>query len=439
MRRYLALILLLVATVAFAAGDSETHNTVPSAGLSFLSNLTTFLKDEDANRFTDMFHGFVVEGGTHATQAGVTATPDPLKAYPGGWYITENAAITYPTSSTCWVIATRDKTGNIDTFARVAGTHYAIDCFSAVQPTIPTNSVYLMKVVTSPASISNVVDLRSRAPFDISTPGPTSIFGTGQVGDMLYYDTTSTISKLNDVGTGNALISGGINTAFSWGKIGLTTHVSGTLPVGNGGTGTTAIPSNGQIPIGDGAKYVPATLTAGTGISITNAAGSVTIAQTAAPSNAKSGTLITISNSAAETTIFTTTLAANKMGTSNRFRFNLQGVVNNTAGLGTRTYTIRVKYGGSTIVTCVASVGGSLTNVGSALEGAMSEVTDATNAQFTTVAFTWDDKIQTCSSGTTNSAIDSTVNQTFAITMQLQTANASLIYYMKHAMTEIIQ
>ena len=39
--------------------------------------------------------------------------------------------------------------------------------------------------------------------------------------------------------TGNALISGGVNTAPSWGKIGLTTHVSGTLPVANGGTGIT--------------------------------------------------------------------------------------------------------------------------------------------------------------------------------------------------------
>lgn len=64
--------------------------------------------------------------------------------------------------------------------------------------------------------------------------------GTGQtsyaVGDLLYADTTTTLAKLADVATGNALISGGISTAPSWGKIGLTTHVSGTLPVANGGT-----------------------------------------------------------------------------------------------------------------------------------------------------------------------------------------------------------
>ena len=53
---------------------------------------------------------------------------------------------------------------------------------------------------------------------------------------MLYADTTTTLAKLSDVATGNALISGGVTTAPSWGKIGLTTHVSGILPVANGGT-----------------------------------------------------------------------------------------------------------------------------------------------------------------------------------------------------------
>jgi hypothetical protein len=64
--------------------------------------------------------------------------------------------------------------------------------------------------------------------------------GTGQtsyaVGDIIYADTTTTLAKLADVATGNALISGGVSTAPSWGKIGLTTHVSDVLPVANGGT-----------------------------------------------------------------------------------------------------------------------------------------------------------------------------------------------------------
>ncbi len=69
---------------------------------------------------------------------------------------------------------------------------------------------------------------------------PANAGGTGQtsfaVGDLLYADTTTTLAKLADVATGNAIISGGIGVAPSYGKIGLTTHVSETLPVANGGT-----------------------------------------------------------------------------------------------------------------------------------------------------------------------------------------------------------
>jgi len=68
--------------------------------------------------------------------------------------------------------------------------------------------------------------------------------GTGQssyaVGDLLFASTTTALSKLADIATGNALISGGVGVAPSYGKIGLTTHVSGTLPVANGGTGITS-------------------------------------------------------------------------------------------------------------------------------------------------------------------------------------------------------
>ncbi len=57
------------------------------------------------------------------------------------------------------------------------------------------------------------------------------------VGDILYAATTSNLTTLPDVATGNALLSGGVGVAPAYGKVGLTTHVSGTLPVGNGGTG----------------------------------------------------------------------------------------------------------------------------------------------------------------------------------------------------------
>jgi hypothetical protein len=163
--------------------------------------------------------------------------------------------------------------------------------------------------------------------------------GTGitsyTVGDILYASASNTLASLANVATGNVLLSGGIAGAPAYGKVGLTTHVTGTLPVANGGTGVTsstgtgsvvlatspvlttpnlgtpsaltltnatglpivagttgtltvarggngltATPTNGQIDIGNGTGFTRATLTAGAGISVTNGAGSISIAAT---------------------------------------------------------------------------------------------------------------------------------------------------------------
>ena len=63
----------------------------------------------------------------------------------------------------------------------------------------------------------------------------------------------------------------------------LKTNGSGTLAFGTvgvtgGGTGVSSTPTNGQLLIGNGSSYTLATLTQGTGITITNASGSITIA-----------------------------------------------------------------------------------------------------------------------------------------------------------------
>jgi hypothetical protein len=55
------------------------------------------------------------------------------------------------------------------------------------------------------------------------------------------------------------------------------TEATGTLPVGNGGTGLATAPANGELLIGDGVGYTLANLTPGTGITITDGPGSITI------------------------------------------------------------------------------------------------------------------------------------------------------------------
>jgi len=130
---------------------------------------------------------------------------------------------------------------------------------------------------------------------------PATAGGTGQTtyatGDILYASATNTLSKLAAGSNGQVLtLAGGVPTwaastggvtSFSAGTTGFTPStgttgaitLAGTLSVANGGTGQTTY-TDGQLLIGNttGNTLTKATLTAGTGISITNGAGSITIA-----------------------------------------------------------------------------------------------------------------------------------------------------------------
>lgn len=88
----------------------------------------------------------------------------------------------------------------------------------------------------------------------ISTSGGTGT-ATTAIGDLLQGAATNTWTRLASVATGNALISGGAGATSTWGKIGLTTHVSGTLPIANGGTNSTATATDGGIGYGTGTAH----------------------------------------------------------------------------------------------------------------------------------------------------------------------------------------
>jgi hypothetical protein len=144
--------------------------------------------------------------------------------------------------------------------------------------------------------------------------------GTGlttyAIGDLLYASGTTTLSRLADVATGNVLLSGGVGVAPAWGQVSLTTAVTGTLPVANGGTGLTTAPTNGQIDIGStGVGFVRTTLTQGSGITITNAAGSITIANAGVTSFSAGTTGLTPSTATTGTVTLAGTLATGNGGT----------------------------------------------------------------------------------------------------------------------------
>ena len=89
----------------------------------------------------------------------------------------------------------------------------------------------------------------------------------------------------------NSFSSGYLKTQGSAGSGSLSTvatvpvgDISGTLPVANGGTNVATIPTNGQLLIGNGTGYTLASLTAGSNVTITPGAGTITIASTASGS-----------------------------------------------------------------------------------------------------------------------------------------------------------
>ena len=101
----------------------------------------------------------------------------------------------------------------------------------------------------------NQIIAATRGGTPATLPIPVSLGGTGldtfTIGDIMYASATQEFSKLSDVATGNAIISGGVGAAPSYGKIGLTTHVDGILPVANGGTNQSAALTQYGLIYGD--------------------------------------------------------------------------------------------------------------------------------------------------------------------------------------------
>jgi len=119
----------------------------------------------------------------------------------------------------------------------------------------------------------------------ITTTGDLIVGNATNSATRLPIGTNGTVLQSNGTTATWATLSTGV-TSVSFGSTGLTPNtattgavtVAGTLVVGNGGTGLSTTPTNGQLLIGNGTNYTLSTLTAGTGITITNTSGAISIA-----------------------------------------------------------------------------------------------------------------------------------------------------------------
>ena len=114
-----------------------------------------------------------------------------------------------------------------------------------------------------------------------------------------------------------------------------------TIQPANGGTGVSAIPTNGQLLIGNAAGYTLNTLTPGAGIGVANAAGSITLANTGVLSWAGGVTGLTPASPTTGAVTLSGLLNVATGGTGQSSYTNGQLLIGNTTGntLGKSTLT----------------------------------------------------------------------------------------------------
>ena len=152
--------------------------------------------------------------------------------------------------------------------------------------------------------------------------------------------------------TGNALISGGVGVAPSYGKIGLTTHVNGTLPVANGGTGATTL--TGYL-VGNGTSAVTAVSTI-PNAGLTNS--SITIGSTSVALGASTTTLAGLTTVTVTQDPTTSLQLSTKQYVDNQVA-TVSNTTFHTASAAATTANLTATYNNGT-----AGVGATLTNSG---------------------------------------------------------------------------
>jgi hypothetical protein len=206
-------------------------------------------------------------------------------------------------------------------YLRGNGTNVLMSAIQAGDvPTLNQNTTGSAATLTTARTIGGVSFNGST---NINLPGVNTTGNQNTTGSAATLTTARTIGGVSFNGSTNINLPG-VNTAGNQNTTGTAAGLSATLAVASGGTGQTTY-TNGQLLIGNstGNTLAKATLTAGTGISITNGTGSITIAATG---GGGSGEVTfadrTTDESGHAVFIGTTATGTQSMFTNTNYRFN---------------------------------------------------------------------------------------------------------------------
>lgn len=213
-----------------ATGAGETYTCNTSGTITFGTTNITFAQISSAQ---------IYSAGTGLTLSGTTFSITNTAVTPAT-YGTQSSVGTFT------VNAQGQITNAVDTAIAISSAAVSGLAASATTDTTNANNITSGTLGTSrlSGSYTGVTGVGTLTAGTWNANTIAAIYGgTGfasyTVGDILFADTSTSLDKLAGVAVGNALISGGVGAPPSYGKIGLATHVDGTLPVANGGTGNT--------------------------------------------------------------------------------------------------------------------------------------------------------------------------------------------------------
>lgn len=277
------------------------------------------------------------------------------------WFTTDERRLYYDTG-TLWQDLTLDA-GDIDT------------------GTVPT-----ARVVGAYDNITSVGTLDDLAVTGNATAGSFTGPLTGNVtGNVTGNASTATALSSARTFAVTGDVVGSVSSNLSSGAS-ISTSYTATVPVNKGGTGLTAAPANGQVPIGNGTGYTLATITAGNNMQVVNAAGSITLNVTGLASGvsgtATGGTVPRMAGTGVSSQITTGTIQddGTNIGVggapNGSFKVNVTGALNTTGAIT------------GTNITGTGTVSGNAVSATTSLTGASLSVTGTTTT-LRSVAYVW--------------------------------------------------